>query len=120
MKKVVVLFSVLFTPFITFGAALGVPGSNLGGFFTWATTVMSSLTILFLSAAVVFFLWGVLQFVMSAGDDEAREKGKSHIIWGVIGITVMISVWALVTWLTSTLGLTVITPISAPTVQQIP
>ncbi|SRR3989344_71156 len=70
-------------------------------------------TRLILGATIVFFLWGVFQFVKSAGDEEARAIGKNHIIYGVIGIAVMVSMWGLVNFLTSSVRLN-------PAKQQVP
>jgi uncharacterized membrane protein YjfL (UPF0719 family) len=46
-------------------------------------------------AALLFFLFGVLRFFFSGGE-ENREKGKQFAIWGIIGFVVMFSVWSLV------------------------
>ena len=46
--------------------------------------------------AGVVFLWGVVQFIMGAGDEEKRTKGRNLIIYGLIGIAVMLSFWGLV------------------------
>lgn len=45
---------------------------------------------LFLIALLVF-LAGVVGFIKNAGDDGARTKGKSLILWGVIGMAIMIA-----------------------------
>lgn len=57
--------------------------------------------------AVLVFIYGVFNFVTSAGDEEARANAKHLIIWGIIGIFVMVSVWGLVNILTGTFGLDV-------------
>lgn len=50
--------------------------------------------------AVLFFLWGLAKFVFHVGGDEgAREEGKKIMLWGVIGLFVMVSVWGLVGFL---------------------
>ncbi len=56
--------------------------------------------------AVLVFIYGIFNFVTSAGDEEARAGAKQLIIWGVIGIFVMVSVWGLVNILVQTFGLT--------------
>ncbi len=60
---------------------------------------------MFFALAVALFLWGVVQYVISEGDEGKREKGKLYMVWGLIGLTVMISVWALVAVIGSTFGL---------------
>lgn len=48
------------------------------------------------SIALVVFLWGVLKYMGKTGDEAEREKARQLIIWGIIGIFVMVSVWGLV------------------------
>lgn len=46
--------------------------------------------------ATLIFLWGVVKYI-TAGDDEERTKDARHmILYGVIGLAVMIAVWGLV------------------------
>ena len=53
------------------------------------------ITLLF-SAAVVWFLYGVFEFVRGQGSDEARKTGAQHILWGVIGMAIMISAYGII------------------------
>jgi succinate dehydrogenase/fumarate reductase cytochrome b subunit len=62
--------------------------------------------ILFLFAlAVVYFLYGILEFIMNQENEEKKTSGKSHMLWGVIGIVIMLGVWTLLGIVTSTLGI---------------
>ena len=49
-----------------------------------------------ITLAVLFFLWGLVTFILSSDDPEARDKAKSRMVWGVIIIFVMVSLWGLV------------------------
>jgi hypothetical protein len=44
--------------------------------------------------------------VFLAADEEKKEKAKSTVIYGVIALFVMISIWGLVNILYNTFGLT--------------
>lgn len=46
--------------------------------------------------ALIVFLWGVLSYVIS-GNDENKKNAKIFMIYGIIGLFVMVSVWGLVT-----------------------
>lgn len=48
------------------------------------------ITLAFAIALLVFF-WGIFQFVASETGDKEREKGKSKILYGIIGLFVMLS-----------------------------
>ena len=46
--------------------------------------------------AVLYFVWGALQFVLHGSDEGAREKGKSTMLWGSVGIFIMVSAWGII------------------------
>lgn len=55
--------------------------------------------------ALVVFLWGVSQFILHAGEDEGRETGKKHMLWGIIGMFIMLTVFGILEALTNTFGI---------------
>jgi len=67
---------------------------------------------LIISAAIIVFLYGVLRFIVksSAGDADGRKEGVNFMIYGIIGIAVMVSVWGLVAFVTNTFGTTGVAP----------
>lgn len=68
------------------------------------TLVVNPLIYVLFGAAVLYFLWGVLQFVRKADDSEARAHGAQHIIWGVIGLAIMMSAFGIVRLVINTVG----------------
>ena len=79
-------------------------GTNFQGFLGYITCIINSAIIpLIFTIAVVSFIWGVVQFFIINADEEGkREQGKQFMIWGVIALAVMLSVWGLVGVLGST------------------
>ncbi len=56
--------------------------------------------------AFAFFIWGVAKYFFFQGDDEKkREEGKKFVLWGILGMAILFSVWGLVNMLLSTLGI---------------
>lgn len=56
--------------------------------------------------AFLAFVWGVLNyFLMNGGEDKKREEGRRFVLWGVLGMVLLFSVWGLVNLLLSTLGI---------------
>ena len=43
-------------------------------------------------------------FLQSAGDAKGREEGKKRLMYGILGLAVMVSVWGLVSILAGTIG----------------
>jgi hypothetical protein len=64
--------------------------------------LMRGIIPLMMGLALVFFLWGVFKFVRDAGDDKARTEGKKFMFWGIMGIFIMLCVWAFVEILAGT------------------
>ncbi len=55
--------------------------------------------------ALLFFLWGVLKAFVIKGDEDSRKEGKQYMIWAIVGLVVMVSLWGIVTLLSGALGL---------------
>ena len=51
------------------------------------------------------FVWGVVQYVINADEESKKSKGKQFMIWGIIALTVMVSVWGLVKIVGDTFGI---------------
>jgi len=64
--------------------------------------VLDFAVILIISLAIVYFLWNVVKYIQSGGDPDGRTKARTGIIYSLIGIAVMVSVWGLVRILQST------------------
>ncbi len=60
--------------------------------------------LLFVVALIVFF-WGLVQFIGNAGSEDARQKGKRNIMWGIIGMFIMISVFGIIKIILGTFGI---------------
>lgn len=48
-----------------------------------------------LSLAFLLFLWGGYEFVANSDNDQGREKGRQHMLYGIIGLVVMVSALAI-------------------------
>ena len=67
--------------------------------------IVSALMPFVVGLAVLFFMFGVLQFIRASGNEDEITEGRNRMIYGIIGIFVMVSVWGLVNLLDSTFGL---------------
>ena len=54
--------------------------------------------------ATIVFIWGIISYILSAGSDERKKEAKNLIIWGLIGLFVIVAMWGLVTVIGSTFG----------------
>lgn len=67
--------------------------------------IINPLIVLLFSIAMAVFLYGVTEFLMGAGNEEKRTEGKQHMIWGVVGITIMMGVYAILNIILRTFNL---------------
>jgi hypothetical protein len=58
-----------------------------------------------MAVAMAVFFWGVFEFVSKSGSDEARDKGKRNMLWGIIGLFIMIGVFGIVQIILGTFGI---------------
>lgn len=72
--------------------------------------IVNPLILLLFALAVLIFLYGVLEFLLGQASDEKKTTGKSHMLWGIVGIVIMLGVWTLLGLVMSTLGVEGINP----------
>jgi len=54
---------------------------------------------------LLVFFWGLAKFIFRVGGDEkAVDEGKRIMLWGVVALFVMVSVWGLVNFLVDAFG----------------
>ncbi len=58
--------------------------------------INSALIQVAITLALVYFMWGVVQYVLSSDSAEERKKSKQVMLWGVISMFVIVSVWGIV------------------------
>jgi len=76
------------------------------------TTLMKSINrvvlnpiIFFLFAlALVYFLYGLVQYLISPDNEEVRKSSKSHMIWGILGLFIMVAVFGIMNLILTTIG----------------
>ncbi|MDB5189404.1 MAG: seg [Parcubacteria group bacterium] len=56
-------------------------------------------------AAFVLFVWGVVEFIRGAGNQEARQKGQQHMVWGIIGLVIIFGAKGIIAVLAGVFGI---------------
>ena len=46
--------------------------------------------------AIVFFFIGLIRFIYNAGDVKSRSTGRDAMVWGLVGIFVIFSLWGII------------------------
>lgn len=58
--------------------------------------VVKPLTSLAVAVGFLYFLWGIAKYLLNSGDSKAQGEARGAMIYGVLGMFVMFSVWGLV------------------------
>ena len=100
MKSKVAYLLAWALPVLALAQNNGAGGLDEGGFTSLSSQIVKIITeaiipILF-ALALLFFLYAIVKYLFSAGDDGKRKDSISMMIWGLIAIAVMASVWGLV------------------------
>ncbi|MEI6280395.1 MAG: pilin [bacterium] len=97
---------VTFNPSIPFSSSVG-SACNTSGILKVICTIkqiLNSVLPVLIIVGVLYFVWGIVRYVI--GDsEEAKTKGKDGMIYGIIGLAVIIAMWGLVNIVTATLGI---------------
>ena len=76
--------------------------------------IKTLIPIIFALGLLVFF-WGIVKYIWSSGNE--KDEGKKIMIWGVIALFVMASIWGIVSFIGKNLGLDEIPEMTAPTIK---
>jgi len=110
-----VLAGVSLFPFWVFAQYTPV-ASISGGLTTVGPALMKIFNILFpilLIIGVFIITLGIFRFIANAGDEDERRIGRMKLMWGVVSIFLMLSVWGLVNILYHTFALDTAVPINS-------
>ena len=102
MKRILVSAMIFLSPIMVLAQAF-TPNQGISGLFDFAGGVLNRVVPLIISLAVVWFIYNVFKYAV-AGDEDKKAEAKKHMIWGIVGIFVMVSVWGLVAILQTTFG----------------
>jgi hypothetical protein len=72
---------------------------------TIMTVVLNPIAMLLFAWGFFQFIWGLFLFMKNLNASQMKEDGKNHMIYGVLGMFIMVAVWGIITMLTNTLGL---------------
>lgn len=76
-------------------------------------SIIALLVPILITLGVVYFFWGLVQYI--GGDADKKAEGRSHMIWGIIFLFVMVSVFGLIRVVGTTFGVQQGGDINVPT-----
>jgi|CXWL01.1.fsa_nt_gi hypothetical protein len=104
MKKIAYTGFAFMVPLLAFAQQRVTSIQEAGGFII--DIINNVLVPVVFALAFIVFIFGVFRYFISGGhDEEARDKGKQLMFFGIIGFFVMVSVWGLVNIIVGSVGL---------------
>ena len=95
---------------ISYAAATGAPffafaqTGATGTIVTQVRNLLNNIIPILLIIGTVVFLWGVIMFLTAGADEEKRGEARNLMIYGLIGLFVMVAVWGIVNVLVGFFG----------------
>ncbi len=102
----IILTAAVTIPFLLPGIALA---ADLDTLLNALISVVQTIIPVIMGLAVLVFFWGIVKFINHAGDEKAVEEGKSLMLWGMVGLFVMVSLWGILGYFQQELNLKVST-----------
>ncbi len=90
MKKLITLALTLL-PTI----ALAQPLTDINSIAAKATNIGTLVVTLVVAFAVIWIIVNIVKYIIAGGEDE-RKAGRMNVLWGVIGLFLIFSIWGLV------------------------
>ena len=101
MKKILFGLSAFLAPV---GVVFAQTNTNLFDVTDTIGALINTATTILVSIAVLILIYGIISYVIAGGDEEKQTKARSTIIYGVIGLFVIIAMWGLANILKNTFG----------------
>jgi len=67
------------------------------------SVILDPIITLLFAGAVMYFVWGLVETITSGDDSTKRKIGSNHIMWGLVGIFIMVAVYGILNVVTATI-----------------
>ncbi len=68
------------------------------------TVIVDPIVFFMFGLAVAVFFYGLVEFIWTAGNGGDVADGKRHMVWGVVGLFIMVSVNGILHIICNTIG----------------
>jgi hypothetical protein len=122
MKKFITVCSAIAVSF-SLPTVLFAQANITGGFVTlgglirsFTDNIVTALVALLLGLATVAFFYGIVQYIWALrdGNGEKAKNGRSFMVWGLIALFVMVSVWGIIKYAQGVFGIPQDSSITVP------
>lgn len=68
---------------------------TIAGLINRLIEIINQLILLMVALAIVAFLWGIAQYMLNLDSEDIRQRMRKFMIWGIVAIFVMVSVYGI-------------------------
>ena len=72
--------------------------------------IINPAILLVFAAGFFLFMWGLVQFLFKLEEGGKHEEGIKHMMWGIVGMFIMVGVYGIVSLLNNTFNLGIFGP----------
>lgn len=69
------------------------------------SAIVNPIIVVLFAVALFAFLWGVRGYISGADNPEVRQKGSQQIMWGIIGMAIMLMTFTIIRIVLNTFGI---------------
>ena len=118
MKKILSSLAVFAFPVVAYAQMItSTPVTDANSLINKVDDLINVAVWMLVSLAVLFIVWNGVQFIRHSASPDDRGTYRDAMLWGVVGLFLIISIWGLVLILQGTFGTN--TTSNAPTSSQI-
>lgn len=92
----------LFFLLLTFPAVLFAAPATLKDLFLLIAGLFNAIIPVLAAFALLVFFWGVSKLILYSDNEQKRREGINTIVWGLVALFVIVSIWGLVFVFTQT------------------
>lgn len=67
--------------------------------------IINPILLLLFAAGFLYFLWGMSTFIWNAESEDGRTVGVRHMMWGIVGMFIMVAAWGFINLIKGTFGI---------------
>jgi len=76
--------------------------------------IVNPLVLLLFAVTALYFIYGVFRMYIAEGSEEERRTGSRHVLAGLLGMVIILSVFTIMQFIVNTLNATLDSNITTP------
>lgn len=78
---------------------------NLFGVLEVVADLINLATPIVVALALLYFFWGLANYILKSGEDDGQKKARATMIWGLLALFIIVSVWGIINVVRDTFNL---------------